>query len=90
MVSGGIVDQGDNWRKENSRFADAISQVANIAVVANNNFREVIVNTIREHNNKCEVIISPHPSKTPEILRDLLQKGDVVLIQNELPDTYWN
>jgi UDP-N-acetylmuramoyl-tripeptide--D-alanyl-D-alanine ligase len=89
VVTGGIVDQGDNWWKENSKFADLISQVADIAIVANNIFAPVISTTIKNHNKKCEVIISSHPTNTTQILKNLLKSGDVVLIQNELPDTYW-
>jgi UDP-N-acetylmuramoyl-tripeptide--D-alanyl-D-alanine ligase len=90
VVTGGIVDQGDNWWKENSKFADLISQVADIVIVANNIFAPVISNTIKNHNKKCEVIISAHPTNTTQILKNLLKSGDIVLIQNELPDTYWN
>lgn len=90
VVTGGIVDQGDRWWKENTKFADLISQIADVAIVANNIFAPVISNTIKNHNQKCEVLISPHPKETPQLLKSLLKKGDVVLIQNELPDTYWH
>ncbi len=90
VVTGGIVDQGEGEIGANKKYADHISQVADIVVIANTTYRPILEATITERAKLAKIIISPHPDQTPGLLKNILQKGDVVLLQNELPDLYWH
>ncbi|MFA6082012.1 MAG: Mur ligase family protein [Patescibacteria group bacterium] len=90
IVTGGIVDQGQSSDNANIVFADQISQVCEIAIIAQTIYAPLIIDTIKDRNKLCRVIESPHPSRTPSILKEILQSGDNVLLQNELPDLYWH
>lgn len=90
VVTGGIVDQGQNALAANREFAKQLAHAADIVIVAANNFHSIIKATIEQENPKVEIITSPHPSKTPEFLQRVVNKGDVVLVENELPEIYWH
>jgi|SRR3989344_1103688 len=89
LVTGGIVEQGEKANEVNRIFAQKISKTADIAVVAKNNFYDLISTTIRE-NPDVEVVPSHNPRATPQILARILKPGDNVLVQNELPELYWH
>ncbi len=90
VVTGGIVDQGDNQAEANIAFGERLADVADVIVIADNILAKYIQQGIKKSGKKVEIHISEHPSKTPDILKDILKSGDVVLVQNELPDTYWS
>lgn len=90
IVTGGIVDQGTDEMKANVNFGRQIAKVADVVVVAGNILAQYVEKGLREATEKIDLIKSAHPDETPNILQKNLKPGDTVLIQNELPDTYWS
>ncbi len=90
IVTGGIVDQGLNAARANEAFGEQLGHVADVVVLASNHLAPHVKKGIISKSDKVQIIESTHPTKTPEILARTLIKGDVVLIQNELPDLYWS
>lgn len=90
IVTGGIVDQGTDEMGANVDFGRQIAKVADVVVVAGNILASYVEKGLREASEKIDLIKSAHPNETPSILQKNLKPGDTVLIQNELPDTYWS
>lgn len=90
VVTGGIVDQGSGEMEANERYGKQLAKTVDVIVVANNRLSAAVKKGIASAHKQPEVITSPHPSETPQILQQTLAKGDSVLVQNELPDLYWN
>lgn len=90
VVTGGIVDQGKEGEKVNRNFAIKLGEVADTVIVAKNIYHDVLASAIKHGHGQVEVVTSPHPQKTPEILAAYVKSGDTVLIQNELPEEYWH
>ncbi len=90
LVTGGIVDQGDFEESSNVEFGRQIAAVADVVIIAKNTLHRFIKRGIKESGFKILVYESSSPEKTPELLGRILKSRDVVLIQNELPDTYWS
>ncbi len=90
LVTGGIVDQGADEAHANVVFGQQIAKVADVAIVAQNILAPHVEKGLRDVKETINLIKSSHPDKTPAILQRTLKPGDTVLIQNELPDTYWS
>lgn len=90
IITGGIVEQGKMSEAVNRNYGKLISKCADVVIVAKNIFYKWIKEEIESKNTQAKVIVSDNPSKTPQILRRILKKGDVLLIQNELPEIYWH
>lgn len=90
LITGGIVEQGENSFLRNLDHGAQIGKTVDVAIVANNNFSETILHGIKKSGENIRIIISKHPKETQQILQRNLKANDVVLIQNELPDLYWN
>lgn len=90
LVTGGIVDQGEQSVSVNEAYGQQIAATADVVVIAENVFARFLKQGLARAKRKIEVWLSPHPKKTPEILQSLIRNGDVVLVQNELPDLYWH
>ena len=90
VITGGIVEQGKKSEEVNRNYGKLISKCADVAIVAKNIFHKWIQEEIKSRNPQVKVIVSENPSETPKILGRILKRGDVLLIQNELPETYWH
>lgn len=90
IVTGGIVDQGENEEDANFEYGKLLGQHIDIIIIANNILIDLINGGIQSVNPDAKVIISSSPSETPAIIRQTIKAGDTILIQNELPDTYWS
>lgn len=90
LVSGGVVEQGKESDSANKEFGVMIAKTMDIVVLAKNNFSAAIANGIANTSRSTQVVYSNHPSQTPILLAGILKNGDVVLVQNELPEVYWH
>ena len=90
LITGGIVEQGEYSLLKNLEYGIQISKIVDVAIVANNNFVNPVCQGIKKSEKKLQIIISKHPAETQQILQRILKANDVILIQNELPDLYWN
>lgn len=90
IITGGIVEQGKKSEEVNRKYGKLISKRADVAIVAENIFNKWIKEEIESENPRVKVIVSKNPSETPKILGRILNRGDILLIQNELPEIYWH
>ena len=90
IVTGGIVDQGENEKNANIALGEQIAEVADIVIIAKNILFDYVKTGVLRKNTKTQILESDLPSETPDILGKVLKQGDTVLIQNELQDNYWS
>ena len=85
----GLVELGNVDQKENYKFAKDIAKVANKVIIVNNAYREVLVKGLLDAGfNKKNIYKCEKFEDAKALFPKLLSSGDVLLIENDLPDNY--
>lgn len=89
VVTPGLIELGNKEFEENKKFGENIAKTADIAIVVNETNKESIVQGLTEGGMNPENIFTAPTLDHAQIkLKEILQKGDVVLFENDLPDNY--
>lgn len=89
VMTPGLVELGDEDRKENYEFAKRIAKVADKVIVVNRAYNEPLVAGLIDSGFKKENIYEAERLSDAKLLfPKLLKKGDTLLIENDLPDNY--
>ncbi len=86
VVTPGIVELGPLQAEENARFARHAASVADTVIFVARLNREALV--AGADGGRAEVIAVDSLEQATKQLQGLLQPGDVVLFENDLPDQY--
>lgn len=89
IITPGMIELGDQQYELNRRFGEGIAASADIAIVVGQYNREAIIEGIANASRKdIKIIEAPTFSDAQRILMSLAKSGDVVLYENDLPDTF--
>lgn len=88
IITPGMIELGDRQFEANKEFGHKISNSADIAIIVGRYNREAIVQGIEEGKGKAEIILAETFKDAQKILGPKLRKGDTVLYENDLPDTF--
>lgn len=89
VVTPGLVELGKRQNTVNYNFGKLLSINADIVIVVGKTNAEMLINGLLDGGKKKEeVYFSKNLNKGNEILNSILEKGDVVLFENDLPDNY--
>jgi UDP-N-acetylmuramoyl-tripeptide--D-alanyl-D-alanine ligase len=89
VMTPGLVELGDVDYAENFEFGKRIAQVATKCIIVNLAYKKPLREGLLAGGFKEENIIEAENLKVAqEMLGDLLKNGDVLLIENDLPDSY--
>ena len=89
IVTPGMVELGAEQYERNHKFGKNIAATADVAIIVNAYNREAITAGIAEGGmDSAAVHIVDTFAQAQQLLGTLLQKGDVVLYENDLPDTF--
>ena len=88
VVSPGIVELGPLQEEENSRFGMHAARVADTVIFVATLNRAALMSGAEAAADGAEVIAVDSLDQAMERLKGLLQPGDVVLFENDLPDQY--
>jgi UDP-N-acetylmuramoyl-tripeptide--D-alanyl-D-alanine ligase len=89
IITPGIIDLGEKEEEINLNFGKYISQFADIAILVGKNRTRKIHEGLNEKNFTNENIkIVNSLNEALGILKEVQVTGDVVLFENDLPDTY--
>ncbi|MDE6303939.1 MAG: UDP-N-acetylmuramoyl-tripeptide--D-alanyl-D-alanine ligase [Paramuribaculum sp.] len=94
IITPGMIELGSRQEELNREFGRHIARSADIAVIVGNYNREAICSGIEEvlaeksDVPKCELIKVRSFAESQQVLAPMLRKGDVVLYENDLPDTF--
>ncbi len=90
LITGGIVDQGEKSEEVNKKFGTMAAKIFDVILVAKNNYFNAVTEGINDAKTETKIIESASPAHTTSLLSQILKNGDVVLVQNELPEVYWH
>jgi len=89
IVTPGMVELGDLEETENYKFGENIATVCDAAILVGKKRTLPIYEGIKKHNfNEDNLYVVNSLNEATEILKTLTKANDVVLFENDLPDTY--
>ena len=84
-----MVELGDLEVTENYKFGENIATVCDAAILVGKKRTLPIYEGIKKHNfNEDNLYVVNSLNEATEILKTLTKANDVVLFENDLPDTY--
>ncbi|MCK4798028.1 MAG: UDP-N-acetylmuramoyl-tripeptide--D-alanyl-D-alanine ligase, partial [Spirochaetes bacterium] len=89
IVTPGLIGLGEKEDETNTTFGNYIAQYADIAILIGEEKTLSIYEGLIEKNfNKDNIKVVNSLNKAKGILQNIVTKGDIILFENDLPDTY--
>jgi UDP-N-acetylmuramoyl-tripeptide--D-alanyl-D-alanine ligase len=89
IIAWGIVELWDKLKEVNHQFGQDLSEVADIILLTKWPIWEAIYRWLKEKwFDEKNIKIYPHSLNIHNDLKNILQSGDLVIFQNDLPDNY--
>ncbi len=89
VVTPGLVELGKQEALANLEFGKQLGKVCDKVIIIGKHNAEMLIKGLFEAGKQGEdIIFAKNLEKGNEMLNGILQKGDVVLFENDLPDTY--
>lgn len=89
IVTPGMVELGEIEEKENEKFGENIAKVCDIAILVGKKRTTPICNGLKRKTfNEDNLYVVNSLDEASELMKTLTKVGDVVLFENDLPDTY--
>ena len=89
IVTPGMIELGELEEKENEKFGENIANVCDIAILVGKNRTMPIYRGLKTRQfNENSLYVVSSLKEASEVLKTLTRVNDVVLFENDLPDTY--
>ena len=89
VITPGMVELGTEEKKENKKFGKHMASVVDIAILVGNKRSEPIVEGLREGKfDEANIFVVADLNAATVKLAELSKVGDVILFENDLPDSY--
>lgn len=91
VVTPGMIELGDEQYELNRRFGETIGRCADIAIVVGRYNRDAIIEGLDNCNGsikKENIHTADSFAEAQNLLASIIAKGDIVLYENDLPDTF--
>lgn len=89
IVTPGLVELGDREAEANEQFGKDIASVCDIVIIVNKNNAETIKSGLDSKNFPSEnIYLVDTLADATKLFETVLRRGDVVLLENDLPDNY--
>ncbi len=90
VVTPGMIELGDRQYDLNAKFGEYIAENVDIAVIVGQYNRKAIVEGIKKNAEFSDdrIIIADSFAEAQKILAGILKSGDIILYENDLPDTF--
>lgn len=89
VITPGMIELGDKTVELNRAFGRKIAASADFAIVVGEYNRDAIVSGIKEGEMaEDNFVVATDFNHAQQILGDILRAGDIVLYENDLPDTF--
>lgn len=89
IVTPGMIELGELEDEENEKFGENIAHVCDIAIlVGKNRTAPIYRGLIAQQFNESNLYVVSSLNEGSEVLKTLTKANDVVLFENDLPDTY--
>jgi UDP-N-acetylmuramoyl-tripeptide--D-alanyl-D-alanine ligase len=87
-VTPGVIELGADQLSVNRALAAEAAAVCDTTVVVSETNREAFVAGFRDAGLESRLVVVPTRTAAFEWLRQTLQEGDAVVLENDLPDLY--
>ncbi|MDE6211604.1 MAG: UDP-N-acetylmuramoyl-tripeptide--D-alanyl-D-alanine ligase [Clostridia bacterium] len=88
VATQGIVEMGAEQKRVNFGLGECIAKVADVAILIGINREDIRLGMISENFCDKNIYLVEHLDNAKELFSAMLRKGDVLLLQNDLPDNY--
>lgn len=88
VVTPGMVELGSRQYELNEKFGEHIAKSCDIAIVVGHHNREAITKGIRKGEFQGKLYETDSFNEAQKLLSPMLQSGDTVLYENDLPDSF--
>ncbi len=89
VVTPGLVELGKEENVANFNFGKLLAGHADKVIIIGNHNAETLINGLIEGGmDKSDISFAKNLKKGNEMLNETVEKGDVVLFENDLPDNY--
>ncbi|MDE7348801.1 MAG: UDP-N-acetylmuramoyl-tripeptide--D-alanyl-D-alanine ligase [Clostridia bacterium] len=88
VATQGIVEMGSEQQRVNFGLGECIAKVADLAILIGVNREDIRLGMISENFCDKNIYLVEHLDNAKELFSAMLMKGDVLLLQNDLPDNY--
>ncbi|MDE7191206.1 MAG: UDP-N-acetylmuramoyl-tripeptide--D-alanyl-D-alanine ligase [Clostridia bacterium] len=88
VATQGIVEMGSEQQRVNFGLGESIAKVADIAILIGVNREDIRLGMISENFCDKNIYLVEHLDNAKELFSAILTRGDVLLLQNDLPDNY--
>lgn len=88
IITPGMIELGSRQYEANKEFGAKISDCADVAIIVGQYNREAILEGIGDRMTEENVICAPDFATAQRIMTSMAERGDAVLYENDLPDTF--
>lgn len=89
IVTPGMIELGERQEELNAKFGEYIAGAADIAIIVGHYNREAIISGIKSTDTtSLDVHTVNSFSEAQQLLATTLKPGDIILYENDLPDTF--
>ena len=88
VATQGLVEMGAGQEKANFELGESIALVADIAILIGVNKENIRLGMLSEGYCDKNIYTVTHLDDAKNLFTAMLKKGDVLLLQNDLPDNY--
>ena len=88
VATQGIVEMGAEQSRVNFELGESIAKCADIAILIGINREDIRLGMLSGNFCDKNIYLVEHLDNAKELFSAMLKKGDVLLLQNDLPDNY--
>ena len=89
IITPGMIELGEQQYELNRQFGEKIASSADVAIIVGEYNREAIIDGIKEaENQNLEIVEATSFTQAQQRMLLMAKSGDVVLYENDLPDTF--
>ncbi len=89
IVTPGMIELGEIEKKENEKFGEKIAEICDIVILVGKKRTQPIYNgLIKKGYDKNSIYVVNSTNDSTEIIKSIAKQGDIILYENDLPDTY--
>lgn len=89
VVTPGMIELGNKQKEENERIGTLMAKFCDLAILVGETNKGAIMSGLHQAGfNSDQIIFCATRNKALDLLKDLQRDGDIILIENDLPDLY--
>lgn len=89
IVTPGMIELGEIEKKENEKFGEKIAEICDIVILVGKKRTQPIYDGLMKKGyDKNSIYVVNSTNDSTEIIKSIAKQGDIILYENDLPDTY--